>query len=94
MTMDKEQNMNNNEDLKKIMDQSEDKLLSYVPYESSLTPALCGFQLLVSGQIHFFWCDSEKQELIHLTWTDCLSNGPDKKERTKTQWTHRNAESC
>ena len=23
-----------------------------------------------------------------------LSNGPDKKERTKTQWTRRNAESC
>ena len=45
------------------MECDEDKL-PCVPYRSSLTPALCGFQLPVSGQIHyFFWCDSEKQEL-------------------------------
>ena len=55
MTVDKDQNKNNNVDLKKkTMECGEDKL-PYVPHISSLTPALCGFQLPVSEQNSLFF---------------------------------------
>lgn len=55
MTVDKDQNKNNNVDLKKkTMECGEDKL-PYVPYISSLTPALCGFQLPISEQNSLFF---------------------------------------
>ena len=69
MTVDKERNKNNNVDLKKTMECSEDKL-PYVPYISSLTPALCGFQLPVSEQNSLFFSDVmvKNRNLIHFTW--------------------------
>ena len=70
MTVDKERNKHNNVDLTlKTMECSEDKL-PYVPYISSLTPALCGFQLPVSEQNSLFFSDVmvKSRNLIHLTW--------------------------
>ena len=54
MTVDKDWNKNNNVDFKKNNGMRWGKL-PYVPYISSLTPALCGFQLPVSEQNSLFF---------------------------------------
>ena len=57
MTVDKDWNKNNNVDLKKKNNGMwwGQASIIYVPYISSLTPALCGFQLPVSEQNSLFF---------------------------------------
>ena len=51
------------------------------------------YHLLSLTTVDFF-CFTNGFQNTGLSCSSKLSNGPDKKERTKTQWTRRNAESC